>query len=90
MGQRGVLRVILLTEQAPGAQGIMHQILGVIFKSWRSSQHCGAVPRTRCCLWAEVLAAQRSHGSAEFHSGCFYTLQFCFTDISQLPLSMQK
>lgn len=31
--------------------------LGVIVKSWRSSQHCGAVPRTRRCFWAEGLAA---------------------------------
>lgn len=89
MGQKGgVLRVILLIGQARGAQRFMYQMLylqwflkaGEVLSTVVPCPEQGAVSGQRCWL------PQCNHGSVDFHSGWFYILQLCFTDVSQLPL----
>lgn len=89
MGQRGgVLRVILLTGQARGAQRFIHQML---FLEWllKAGEVLSTVvpcPEQGAVSGQRVWLPQHNHGSGDSHSGWIYILQFCFTDIPQLPL----
>lgn len=79
MGQSGgVLRVILLTGEARGAQRFIPQVLylegflkaGGVLSTVVLCPEQGTVSGQRCWL------AQPNHGFREFHSGWFYILQF--------------
>lgn len=56
--------------------GTPNALLGVVFKSWRSSQHCGAMPRTRHCLWHNTVMTLESSTVAAFTSSSSAPLTF--------------